>query len=325
MVAEPVLAAGLDHVRVERALHEVVRVVEAGGLLLEHPDELGADDLALGLGVGDAGEPREEALLGVHGDERHLEVVAERGHHLVALVLAHQAVIDEHAGELVADGLVGEQRGHRGVDAAGQPADHPAVAHLLADPRHLLLDHRGGAPGHVAAGDVAQEGLQDLGAVGGVRHLGVELDPVEAARRVLHGRHGRLGGGGERGEARRGLEDGVAMAHPAALLGREALEQPPGLRDGELGAPELADLGALHAAAQREHHRLHAVTDAEHRDPELEQPLAHGRRAVGVDRCRPAGEDQGLRRAARDLLDRHVVRQQLGEHPALAHAAGDQL
>ena len=69
-------------------------------------------------------EPREEALLGVDRDERHLEVVAERGDHLVALVLAHQAVVDEHAGQLVADRAVDEQRGDRRVDPAGEPADH---------------------------------------------------------------------------------------------------------------------------------------------------------------------------------------------------------
>ena len=60
----------------------------------------------------------EEAVLGVDGDERDLEVVAEGGDDLLALVLAHQAVVDEHARELVADRAVHEQRGDRRVDAA---------------------------------------------------------------------------------------------------------------------------------------------------------------------------------------------------------------
>ena len=63
-------AAGLDDVGVERALHEEVDrlPVRAGlgddlaGGLLEDPDELAADGLALLLGVGDAGERVEEAL-----------------------------------------------------------------------------------------------------------------------------------------------------------------------------------------------------------------------------------------------------------------------
>ena len=55
-------AARLDHVRVERPLDEEADVAELARLLLEDADELLADDLPLLLGVGDAGEPREEAL-----------------------------------------------------------------------------------------------------------------------------------------------------------------------------------------------------------------------------------------------------------------------
>ena len=65
----------------------------------------------------------EEAVLGLDGHERDLERVAERRDDLVALVLAHQAVVDEDAGQLVADRLVDEQRRHARVDAAGEPAD----------------------------------------------------------------------------------------------------------------------------------------------------------------------------------------------------------
>ncbi len=50
--------------------------------------------------------------------------------------------------------------------------------------------------------DVAQEGLEDLRAVRGVHHLGVELDPVQAALGVLERRHRRLARGGQRREAR---------------------------------------------------------------------------------------------------------------------------
>ena len=110
-------AAGLDDVGVERPLDEEAHVTEAACLLLEDTDELLADDLALLLRVGDAGEPREEALLRLHVDERHVEVAAERLHHLLGLVLAQEAVVDEDARELVADGLVHEERRDRRVDA----------------------------------------------------------------------------------------------------------------------------------------------------------------------------------------------------------------
>ena len=62
----PVVATGLDHVRVERALNEISRrLAELAGLLLEDADELLAHDLALRLRIRDAGEPGEEPLLGL--------------------------------------------------------------------------------------------------------------------------------------------------------------------------------------------------------------------------------------------------------------------
>ena len=112
-----------------------LRVAELRRLLLEDADELGADRLALRLGIADALQPREEARLGVDRDERDLEVVAERGDDLLALVLSHEPVVDEHAGELVADRAVHEQRRDARVDAAAEAADDLAVADLGADAR----------------------------------------------------------------------------------------------------------------------------------------------------------------------------------------------
>ena len=68
---------------------------------LELADEQLADDLALGLGVGDAGEGVEEAVLGLHVDQLDAELAGEGLLDLLALVLAHQTGVDEDAGELV--------------------------------------------------------------------------------------------------------------------------------------------------------------------------------------------------------------------------------
>src|SRR5581483_4179030 len=104
--------------------------------------ELLADDLALALRVLDAREAREEALLGAHVDEPGAEAVPEGLHHLVRLVLSQQPVIDQDAGELVADRAVDEGRRRSRIDAAGEPADHAPVPHLLADSLDLLVNHR---------------------------------------------------------------------------------------------------------------------------------------------------------------------------------------
>ena len=86
--------------------------------LLERADELAADDLALLLGVADPGERVEEDVGGVDGDEAHAgggDVVLLD---LLALALAQQPVVDEHRGQLVADGLVHERGRDGRVDAA---------------------------------------------------------------------------------------------------------------------------------------------------------------------------------------------------------------
>ena len=254
-----------------------------------------------------------------------MERVPEGGDHLLALVAAHQAVVHEHAGQLVADRPVHEQRGHRGVDPARQAADHPALTHLCADARDLLVDDRRRAPGALAPAHVGQEALEDRLPVRRMHDLGVELDAVDAALDVLQRGHRRRRGRGQRGEAGRGLEDRVAVRHPARLLRRQAGQQPAGIVDVQVRAAELADVGGLDPAAQVAREQLHAVADAQHRDAQLQQASVERRGAVGVHRRGAAGEDQAAGPAAGHLLDAHVVREKLGEHPQLPHPPRDQL
>ena len=267
----------------------------------------------------------QEALLGVDGDERHLERVAKRADHLLALVLAHQPVIDEHARQLVADRAVHEQRGDRRVDAAGQAADHVGLPHLRADAADLVLDDRRRRPGLLAAADLGEKAREDLLAVGRVHDLGVKLDAVDAALGVLDGGDRRGARGGQRGEAGRRLEDGVAVRHPAGLLGAACRAAARRARHVQIRAAELADLGLLDATAELVHEQLHAVADAHHRHAQLQQLAVQARRALGVHRRRPARQHDAARLALGDLLERDVVRQQLAEHAALAHPARDQL
>ncbi len=82
-------------------------------LLVEHLDEGATDDLALGFRVGHAGESREEARLRVDADDAHAEVLREGAHRLFAFAQAQQAVVDEHAHQLIADGAL-QQGGDHG-------------------------------------------------------------------------------------------------------------------------------------------------------------------------------------------------------------------
>ena len=80
---------------------------------------------------------------GIDGDQLGAGGGDEVALHLRALARAQQPVVDEDTGQPVADGALHQRGGHRGVHAAGQPADRPAVTDLVAH----LLDQRVGDVG----------------------------------------------------------------------------------------------------------------------------------------------------------------------------------
>ena len=173
-----------------------------------------------------AGERRQEVVLGADVHQGDAEVLAEGRLHLLALVEAQQPVVDEDAGQPVADRAVDDERRDGAVDAAGQPADRPGLADLRAHPVDLLLDDVGRGPGGRAVAGLEEEPLQEVGAEGRVHDLGVELDGVEPAGAALHRGDRRAGRLGRDGEAVRRAGDRVAVAHPADLGGQVA-EDPP--------------------------------------------------------------------------------------------------
>jgi hypothetical protein len=79
-----------------------------------------------------------EVLRRIDADHAHAEVACEHLHDAIALLVAQQAVVDEHAGALLADRLVQECRDHRGIHTAGEAEQHVAGADLgsarTADP-----------------------------------------------------------------------------------------------------------------------------------------------------------------------------------------------
>ena len=112
------------------------------------------------LRIGLAFQRVDEAVRRVDMDQREVVVLAEHGDDVGRLVLAHQAVVDEDAGQLVADRLVDQQGGDRGIDAARQAADDLPVADLLADRLDRLLAIGGHRPVALDAGDLVDEILQ---------------------------------------------------------------------------------------------------------------------------------------------------------------------
>ncbi len=309
-------------------MREILDPAEPFGLGLEHIDEQLADHLALRFRIGDALERIEELRRSIDRDERDVVVTAEEIDDFLRLALAQQTMIDEDAGELIADRLVDEERGHGRIDPAREPAHDIGIAHLLADARDLALAEMRHGPIAGAAGDVAHEIPEQRRALRRVHHLGMELHAIELPRIVGDRRERRAGRDADGAKAWRQPRHAVAVAHPhlrpLAFL-EHAIEERGLVDDLQLGAAELAVVPALDGSAERSHHGLLAIADAEHGDARVEHGLRRLRRAGLVHGCRPARKDDG----ARPLLGERglglVERNDLGIDARLAHAARDQL
>ncbi len=284
----------LDDVGVERALGQEVDGADPRRLFLEDADELVADDLALLLGILDAGQPGDEPLPRIDHDEIHAEIALERDPQQLRFLLAHEPVVDVDAGQPIADRPMDERRRDGRVDPARQGADHLAVrtgrggvgVDALADAGHGRVDEVGGGPVRLDAGDALDEVAQDVATARRMDHLGVELDAVQVPGRGLEpGERGRIGLGG-RHEALGQAGDRIAVAHPDRLVPMDPREQPVVGRQLDVGRAVLALAGGHDIPAELVGHELRAVADPEHRDPAAPDGRIGLRGAVVVDRVR---------------------------------------
>jgi len=272
-------ATAFDHIGVDGALGEEGRAFvalpacfEFGGLGLENIHKEATDDLALLLGLAHAGQAGEEEVARVHANDARVQFALEHLHDMIALVQAQEAVVHEHAGELVANGAVNQGGGNRGVHAAGEAQDDLFVAHLLADGVHGFLNVVAHDPIGLGRADLQHKALEQGPPLHGVGDFGVELHGVEMAIDVGHAGNGTARGAGHELEAGRHFGDFVPVAHPdlehaVALGGVEignVFEQWGVAMGADFGVAKLARVAALDLATELLGHGLHAVANAQH-------------------------------------------------------------
>ncbi len=220
-------------------------------------------------------------VAGIDVDDLDAEVVGEGLHHLFGFVQTQQAVVDEDAGQLVADGAVQQSGDDGGIDAAGQAEYHFVAAHFGTHPADGFFDIVRHVPVGAAAADVVHKARDNGLALQGVGDFGMELYAVESARLVGHAGNRRGGVGTDDPETGRQFGDLVAVAHPhveqavpfvvgpvlnIAQQGRVAL-------GADFGITEFALGGVFDLAAELRRHGLHAVADAQHRHAKVEHDV----------------------------------------------------
>lgn len=233
-------------------------------------------------------------------------MLAEQVHDLIALTLTHQAVVDIHTGQLVADGFVDEHGNDRAVDAAGEATNDLLVANLLADFLDLGFAEAGHGPFARTATDFLNKILDQLRTVRGVYHFRVELYAIETFLVVGDNGKRRAFRRCNNLEAFRQAVHMVAVAHPnlfAVANVPDTVKQRAGFLYVNEGAAELLMIGACNAATHLRHHRLLAITDAEDGQAHLKQALRRTRRILMGNACRAATEDDtGSTEAVDDFI-----------------------
>ena len=243
--------------------------------------------------------------------------------HLVALVLAQQAVVHKDARQLTAHRPLQQRGGHGAVHAAGQSQQHPAIADLLPALGHSLLQIGRHGPLRPEAADLIQKVLQNLAAILGMHHLRVELHAVELLFQALDRRMAAALGGGDDLEAGGQVLHLHPVAHPVHSRLRHAVKQR-GIRMGQLRLAIFPGVGLAALAAQQVHHQLQTVADAQHRHAHRQHlRVDHGSTLV-EHRGRAAGENDGVRSKGTDLIHGHAEGLDLAVYAALTDAASHQ-
>ena len=92
-----IACTAFDNIGVNRTLYKKIDLAYLLCFFLKYTDEFFADGLSLCFGVGYTFKLADKTVCGIYSDEVYIPVL-KRLLDLVALVLSHKAVINEHAG-----------------------------------------------------------------------------------------------------------------------------------------------------------------------------------------------------------------------------------
>src|ERR1043166_3903364 len=160
-------AGRLDDVGINRALPKPFGLRQLGLFELKYIDEYSANDLTFLLRIDPPGQMPEKFFASVDMHHPYAEILCQSLQHLLGLVQAQQAIVDEYAGKAVANGAVNECRCDRRIDSTRQTEYHLLASDLPADAFHRLFGVVRHVPVVTAAADVVHETFEDRFALQG--------------------------------------------------------------------------------------------------------------------------------------------------------------
>ena len=323
----------LDDIRIEGALGEEIEGAalggEGAGFAFESADEAFADHATLLFRIGYSGEMGKEVVGGIDGHKADAEMFAETGDDVARFILAKEAIVDEDASQLVTDGSMEKGSGYGTVHPTGDTGKDAGGSDLFTDGVDSLINEGSGCPCGGTSGDVEAEVAQEVEALRGMGNLGMELQGhdgcVPGSRNGCHGRD-RAGGSegngmetiGQRGHL-------VSMAHPdIGLVGKGPEQRMPSVGEGDWCMTEFAPFDGTHLSPQVLGEELHAVTNAENGDTQVEHDVLEAWRVGVIDAVRTTRQDEPTGIEGADAIGGRIPREEFGIDAALADATHDE-
>lgn len=208
-----IACSGLDHIRVDRALNQIVHTPDLLGLFLKDANELLTDDLTLALRLCDAGQLLQKALLPVGTDKVDVPL-GKSGLDLISLIFTHEAMVDKYTGELASHRLGQQCRSHGRIHAAGKSQQHFAVSNLLTNGRDGCLAVVLHGPVSLGTAHQIEEIANHGHAIFCMVDLRMVLHAVKTACLITDGHIGAVVAVSGEGKARGHHGHVVPMAHP---------------------------------------------------------------------------------------------------------------
>ena len=212
---------------------------------------------------------------------------------------------------------------HRGINASAEEEQNPPVFRRPPDLLENLDDAVFRMPIHAAAAYPKQEVAQDLRTIGGVNHLGMELQPEVFALQIAHRRHRALARVAQRFKSGRQLRDMVAVAHPDSLAQRQFREEGQFVPDPHIGLAVFVIPALLDLALEVLRHELVSIADPQHRAVELKQARLRSRAPLQENACRTAGDNDAF--VSTEPVGGRFQGQNLSVDAEFAHFPGNQV
>src|SRR5210317_154082 len=276
----------LDNIGIDCPLSQPLGIGQFFRLFFENINEQVAYNFALLFRVSFTRELAEETVLSINAENFDTQTFCKGRHNLVAFAETQETIVDKHTGKLITNSTMNQSSGHRGVDPTGEAKDNFFTANLFPDPANSILDNLSGRPFAGAATNFTYEGINKHLAARSMVDFGMELHTIEVTLKILDATDRSIFGDGNFFKAPGLNLDMITMAHPdrAMTINEEAVKKRAGSVLGDQVGVAVLTLACRHdPAAEVVTHQLHAVTDTQNRDSQLEKFFFNSRSPLFVD------------------------------------------